>query len=816
MIFKDILARFAEVTEEADGGYLARCPAHGDSRPSLRIWRGEDLKVRLTCRASCKTKDVIKAVNLPWESLFNAEGEGSTVAKEPPSLVSRPSLLASLARYVDDTAEGLADPEDDTAAKARTYLAVRFGVDQDLASDLELGVDDGEAAPYFTARSAAYRAFPRLTVPLMNFEGNPHGLQGRDLSGDCPGRWVSLKNPKGERWGQYGVFRGQGGYGVTIVSEGPGDGLTAVAVGYDAVCIRGAAIASSPELLKELAGGLQGQLVIVAGDGDKAGQRFNRALAEGLGAHGVQVRALVLPGGAGDLTEWREADPQGFPFALHKGVKEAGPVPAEDGAQDGHVSGVVESRTGTVTVSSDQGVEALELLKALTNRYGASDTLNAHALVAWTDGRIKFAPGLGFYVWNGQVWERSEVKVRQEIHRMGAALMLSGSEEGRKASKGFTMRTNIDNLMVELRSVPSVHVDAAEFDAKPDLLSFRNGTVELRTGTLRPHAKEDLLTYCLTIDYNPDAKCGRWESFLAEIFPENPDLVPYVQRLVGYGITGYTDEQCFCVLWGKGANGKSVLTDTLTDVFGAISKTTPFATFEEKPSGGIPNDIAALRGSRLVMASEGDSGKAMSEAILKRASGKDKMTARFMRQEFFTFTPTFLIMLATNHKPKFRGQDEGLWRRVKMIPFKRWFAPHERDYTLDKKLQAEAEGIAAWAVRGAVEWLANGLQDPESITAASKEYRETSDALAGFLPGVMVKDDSAPPLNGTEAFNAYLDWCEAENLPARERWTRRTFYDAMEERGITRKKTAKGIALVGVAMAHAPVAVAGPGIFSQS
>ncbi|WP_209441955.1 toprim domain-containing protein, partial [Kitasatospora aureofaciens] len=152
----------------------------------------------------------------------------------------------------------------------------------------------------------------------MDFDGRPHGLQGRDLSGDCPGRWVSLKNPKGQRWGQYGVFRGEGGYGVTIVSEGPGDGLTAVAVGYDAVCIRGAALTASPELIKELADGLKGSLVVVAGDGDKAGQRFNRALAEGLGAHGVQVRALDLPGGASDLTAWREADPQGFPFALHK------------------------------------------------------------------------------------------------------------------------------------------------------------------------------------------------------------------------------------------------------------------------------------------------------------------------------------------------------------------------------------------------------------------------------------------------------------------------------------------------------------------
>jgi putative DNA primase/helicase len=171
-------------------------------------------------------------------------------------------------------------------------------------------------------------------------------------------------------------------------------------------------------------------------------------------------------------------------------------------------------------------------------------------------------------------------------------------------------------------------------------------------------------------------------------------------------------------------------------------------------------------------------------------------------------------MLATNHKPRFRGQDEGLWRRVKMIPFKRWFAPDERDHTLDAKLLAEAEGIAAWAVRGAVEWFANGLEDPGVIKRAVKEYRETSDALAGFFPGVLERDESYT-LNGTEAFNAYLDWCEAENLPMRERWTRRTFYAAMEERGIVRKKTAVGIALVGVSLPGAPKPVTGPGILGN-
>lgn len=813
MQFKEILSRFAEVTEEMDGGYLALCPAHGDSRPSLRLWRGDDNKVRLTCRAGCDTGDVLKAAGLEWVDMFDATGEGLTVPKERPALAG-PGPLAALATYVDDTTTLLATSGSYWAQRAASYLADRFGLDVETAIDLGIGLDDTSSPSTFAHRSRAYLAFPRLTVPLYDFQGVAHGLQGRDLSGECPGRWVSLMNPRGQRWGLYGVFKGQGGYGVTIVSEGPGDGLTAVSVGYDAVCVRGASLAANPELIKELANGLRGSLVLVAGDADAAGARFNRTLSAGLEAEGVTVRALTLDTGAADLTAWREANPQVFAAALHQAVKSARSVVPEAEANAVAVEADLQERTGTVTVSSDQGAEALELLKGLTARYGASDTLNAHALVAWTDGRIKYAPGLGFYVWNGRTWERSEVKVRQEIHRMGAALMLSGSEDGRKASKGFTMRTNIDNLMIELRSVPSVHVDASEFDAKPELLSFRNGTVNLRTGVLRAHQAADMMTYALDIDYNPAAKCPRWEQFLGEIFEAHPELVPYMQRLIGYGITGSVAEQCFGVFWGKGANGKSVLTDTVTAVFRPITKTTPFSTFEEKASGGIPNDVAALRAARLVMASEGESGKPMSEAVLKRVTGKDMIAARFLRQEFFEFKPTFLLMLATNHKPKFRGQDDGLWRRVKMIPFKRFFAPHERDHTLDRKLLAEAEGIAAWAVRGAVEWFANGLQDPKVITAATTEYRETSDALAGFFPGILERCEDSCQMPGDEAFNAYLDWCEAENLPQRERWTRRTFYSAMEERGAVRMKTRKGIALVGVELADAPKAT-GPGIFAK-
>lgn len=812
MDYQAIVARFDAVTEQPDGGYLARCPAHGDTRPSLRIWRGENGTVRMTCRAGCDTEHVVTSVGLQWSDLFNVTGEGPTVPSEKPRVVGV-EHTAKLAVYVDATAAQLQSGER-WAAKALEYAHARFGIDAETARELMLGVDAPGRSYVFPYRSESFKRYPRLTVPLHDFNHVPRGLQGRDLSGDCPGRWLSLKNPEGHRWGQYGVFRGAGGYGVIIVSEGPGDALTAVAVGYDAVAIRGASLAGSPELLAELADGLRGYQVIAAGDNDDAGQQFNRALAEGLKGHGIDVYALPIPdhGPKTDVTKWREANPAAFPDELHTAVKMARPVMDRAVAEAETRRAEVAQRVGTVVVSSGQGEEAARILEDLVSTYGDSDAMNAYALAAWCNGRIRYADGLGFYVWNGIIWEQSATKVRQEIHRMGAALVLAGVDS--RVTQGFTMRRRIDDLMVELRAVPSVKVEPDAFDAQHHLLSFRNGVVDLRSGKLRDHSPDDMITVSLPVHYDPDATAPRWESFLREVFPNDPELPGYLQRLTGYGITGNTSEQCFAVLWGKGANGKSVYTETMTSIFGAITQTTGFATFEDKQSGGIPNDLAALRGARLVMASEGEAGRRMSESVLKRVTGKDRVTARFLRKEFFTFAPTFLIMLATNHKPSFRGQDEGLWRRVKLIPFTRYFAPEERDYDLDRKLLAETPGIVAWAVRGAVEWYARGLQDPDSITSATREYRATSDALAGFFPGVLVPEDGAQAL-GSDAFNAYLRWCDDENLPSKERWSRRAFFSAMEERGISKKKSNKGVTLVGVRIVADADSAAGPGIFGQ-
>jgi putative DNA primase/helicase len=804
-----ILSKFQQVEEQSDGGYRAACPAHSDSRPSLRIWVGDDGTVRVHCRAGCTPEDVVRSAGLEWANMFNATGAPATVPKERPRMVDAADL-DMLQSYLDIAAQCLSED-------AMIYAKRRFGVTHEMAAELGLGFDDGSAATEsgFPHLSASYKRFPRLVVPLRGFDGVARGAQGRDISGKCPARWVSLANPSPrQRWATYGYFSGGGGFDPIIAAEGPGDGLTAASAGYDVIMIRGAALAGSPELIKEVSDGASGRLVVATGDPDTAGRRFNRALADGLRPRGLAVHSLADSERSGDLSDWYEAQPSGFAPAFHAAVRGSQTLaPAE---RDG---------VSTPVVRQPEPVEsaAAALIEEIAERRGFSDVANADALLRYTAGNVRHADELGFLYYDGRVWVQGNKRVRQAAQSLGRDLERAARESGdrdqrdalEKASRGFTVTRNIDSMLRELAALPEVCITPQELDARPDLLSFANGTVELRTGTLREHRATDLLTQCLDINYVPGAAAPRWNAFLREIFPEYPELPDYMQRMAGYGITGHTSEQCFAVLWGKGANGKSVLTDTLSSVFGEITRTTAFATFEEKRNGGgIPNDIAALRGARLVMASEGEAGRVMSESTLKRSTGTDMMTARFLNKEFFEFKPRFLIMLATNHQPKFKSQDEGLWRRVKLIPFTRYFPKPERDTELPAKLLAEAEGIAAWAVAGAKAWYAEGLQEPRCIADSTAEYRQTSDALAGFFPGVLEEHEGAV-LDGATAYNRYREWGEAEGLLPNELWKRPALYSALVERGAGKKKTKTGIALLGVRLAPSPHA-AGPGVFDRS
>ena len=272
-----LLSHFDAVSTTTDG-YLARCPAHADTHPSLRLWIGEDRKARLSCRAGCKTQRVIDAACLRWPDLFDVSGNAVIARSARPSPVGI-RHIAALRCWLDSLP---------LATDAAAYAERRFGLDKVHAERLGLrSWSPGD--PVFGGIGRAFAAHPRLVVPLVSFDGVVRGAQGRDISGQCPHRWVGLRNPRdGSRWGLYGVLRASQRSDVVLVTEGPGDGLTAFAAGFDAVIIRGASLTRNAELCAELADGLRPYpRILAAGDIGRAGAIFDRALADGL-QHGHQ------------------------------------------------------------------------------------------------------------------------------------------------------------------------------------------------------------------------------------------------------------------------------------------------------------------------------------------------------------------------------------------------------------------------------------------------------------------------------------------------------------------------------------------------
>jgi len=782
----ELLARLNRVEDTPDG-WLAACPAHDDQHSSLRLSVSDAGKVLIRDRAGCPTPKVMEALGLTMRDLATmTPGEAkplhtATSADTP----ADPGAVAALAVRLDSYAEQLLTYTHQGDGRGPLdYARQRFGITPEDAVRLGLGYADDLAGG------------PRLVVPFRDRDGVARGFQARALNPDESIRWLGPKSPEGASWTKVGYFPGLGGYDEILITEGPGDALTASATGFDAIGVRGAGLSANPTVIDSIADIVGTRPVVIAGDGDPAGRRFTSTLAEALTARDIHVKILRLHDGR-DLTDWRSDDPRRFHDDLIAHVAKADPV---------------ASRTAALLAWDEK-------------RYSLTDLGGARFLRDYIESigsGVKFSEEVGFFLLEDGVWRKDERQAVRTLAQTVADLVRelarvasaeSAADGAPERDKKRAARLNryaahvqtsrgLDAVLRELQAVEGVPASIEDFDKHPDLLAVRNGVVNLRTGEIQPHDPGLLLTKRVDLIYDPDATAPRWESFLREVFPSYPTLPGYMQRVVGYGITGHTTEQCFVVHWGGGANGKSVFTDTLTETFRELTVTTPFSTFEDRQSGGIPNDLAALKGARLVMAAEGEQGRPMAESVLKRVTGRDQIAARFMRKEFFEFRPTFLLMLASNFKPNFKGQDEGLWRRVKLVPWERYFAPSERDHKLGEKLLAEAPGILAWAVRGAMAWYREGLGDPDIIRSSTKEYRETSDALAGFLPGVFVKDAEGGRVDGKILFDQYLQWADEENLPARERWTRRTFFGALEERGMTKRKTNKGIAFDGIRRAR--------------
>jgi putative DNA primase/helicase len=373
------------------------------------------------------------------------------------------------------------------------------------------------------------------------------------------------------------------------------------------------------------------------------------------------------------------------------------------------------------------------------------------------------------------------------------------------------------NAMLDLaRSEPGVAIKPGDLDRDPWLFNCKNGTLELRAGKLREHRREDYLTKLCPVAYHPDAPCPTWEHLLGSVFPDDEDepdheLIRFVQRSLGRCLTGDVSEQILWIFWGVGANGKSTLLNAIFDTIGSdYCLKAPSDLLMTSRGDRHPTEIASLWGKRLVFASETHQGRRLNEALIKDLTGSEPLTARRMKEDFWTFDPTHKVILTTNHKPRIEGTDEGIWRRIRLVPFTTVFwDPNDpnknpaqlpshlrQDKRLGEKLRAEREGILAWLVRGCMDWLRDGLTLPEKVKAATRDFRGEEDTLARWIEECCTTGDESYRCRSQRLYGNYKEWCQrASEEPLSQKY----FGPALEERGYP-KKTSDGVWYLRIAL----------------
>jgi putative DNA primase/helicase len=397
-----------------------------------------------------------------------------------------------------------------------------------------------------------------------------------------------------------------------------------------------------------------------------------------------------------------------------------------------------------------------------------TDLQNARRFAKENDGHLLYVKkSRQWFVWDRKRWlldETGEVSRRAKVtvERLLAdayALTDSGHRAKRiRLAINAQSANRIAGLIELAKSEPGIPIIQDQLDADPWLLNVENGTLDLRTGVLREHRSKDLITKLAPVTYDAKATCPRWESFLDKIMAGDHDRIRYVQKARGYALTGDTREQCFFILHGTGANGKSTLTGVVAKVAGGYSQHTPTDTLLVKRSDTIPNDVARLHGARLVTAAEAECNRVLAEALVKQLTGGDKIAVRFLHGEFFEFNPSFKLFLAVNHKPVIKGTDNAIWRRVRLIPFDVTIPQDEQDRTLPEKLEAERTGILRWLVEGCLAWQKERLEPPAAVVAATADYRDEMDTVGAFLDQCCVPD-AAAQTPAKELYDACRQWC---------------------------------------------------------
>lgn len=417
-----------------------------------------------------------------------------------------------------------------------------------------------------------------------------------------------------------------------------------------------------------------------------------------------------------------------------------------------------------------------------------TDAGNAEAFAAFVSKFARYVHGPNeWFIWDGKRWARDATRNiythaieaarfrRADVPNLSTKVAVQLIKHCEKSEK----RERIEAMLALARSMQPLALTPGELDRNPNLLNVQNGTVDLTSGELKPHSQDKLLTRLVDVPYYKSSDAPIWRAFLERVMPD-PEVRAYLQRAVGYTLTGNVGEHCLFFCHGTGANGKGVFFETLRALLveGEYAHASSPELLLAKRNDRHEEEVAELVGARLVTTSEIGENRSWDEARVKWLTGGDTVSARFIRGDRFSFEPTHKLWVAANHRPRVQGTDHGFWRRIHLIPFVVTIPEEERDQELGAKLRAELPGILAWAVEGAVEWRKTGLQAPKAVRAATDEYRSNQDVLAAFLAEKCVINPAAFVPVG-DLYNAYAKWAGASGERS---MTKRAFGDAIRER----------------------------------
>ena len=407
--------------------------------------------------------------------------------------------------------------------------------------------------------------------------------------------------------------------------------------------------------------------------------------------------------------------------------------------------------------------------------------------------------------WDGNRWCFDETG---EIHRLAKKTVLgiydesasTSNDDKRRALAKFAIKSEtqrtLDALIKLAKTEEGVSLRVCDLDKNPYLLGVTNGVINLKTGGLRANTISEFITKQAPVAFNPKSNCPRWLKFLDQAMGGDKDMISYLQQIVGYSLTGATTEQKLFFLYGFGSNGKSVFINTIQDMLGDYSMQTPVSTLMTKNKGSVNNDVARLRGARFVATTETEEHSKFNESEVKLLTGGDTITARFLNQEFFEFRPEFKLWISGNHKPV-PGDGHGIWRRLILIPFEVVVEEKNRDLELENKLKEELSGILNWAIEGCLKWQENGLQTPQKILDANKEYKSEMDTIENWMKDCW-RSSTNPhtEIQASALYNSYKYW--AEENGEYYKLSQRMLGQKLKERGFTNKRRSSGRFYIGI------------------